>query len=105
MPENSKSWFRLRWRTLLLLIVLGAVAWSGYSYWSEYSEQAARKARELMAPAVGANCKIELGDKNSVSGIFVKLNDEWIVLSEDSTDSKAETWIPRENVQRMRVEP
>ncbi|MGI9427178.1 MAG: hypothetical protein ACR2NM_00865 [Bythopirellula sp.] len=105
MSTNGKTWFRLRWRTMFLLAIAIIVGWSGYSYWSEYSERAALKARELMAPAVGAQCEIELGDDVAVSGTFVKLNDEWIVLREEVTHSKAETWIPREKVQRMRVEP
>ncbi len=105
MPENSKTWFRLRWRTLFLLAIVGVVGWSAYSYWSEYSEQAARKARELMAPVVGAKCIVELGDSNSVSGLFVKLNDEWIVLHEELPKSKGQVWIPRESVHHMRVEP
>ena len=74
-----------------------------------------RKARELMAPAVGAKCRIELRDaelrdagprdKNSVSGLFVKLNDDWIVVRENLPESNVQTWIPRESVYSMRVEP
>lgn len=105
MSRNGKTRFRPRWRTLLLLLLIGIVLWSAYSYWSEYSEQAARKARELMAPAVGSKCTIELSENESVTGIFAQLNDEWVVLSEVTNDSPAETWIPREKVQRMRVEP
>jgi hypothetical protein len=105
MSSNGKTWFRLRWRTMFLLAIATLVAWSGYSYWSEYSERAARKARELMAPAVGAPCEIDLGDDATVSGTFVKLNDEWIVLSQSRAGSNSETWIPREKVERMRVGP
>lgn len=103
MSTNGKTWFRLRWRTMFLLVIAAIVGWSGYSYWSEYSERAARKARELMAPVVGASCEIELGEGEAVSGTFVKLNDEWIVVSQSKAGSKSETWIPREKVQRMRV--
>ena len=104
MSTNGKTWFRLRWRTMFLLVVAAIVGWSGYSYWSEYSERAARKARELMAPAVGARCEIALEDNVTVSGTFVKLNDEWVVLSQNVAGSQSETWVPREKVQRMRVE-
>jgi len=120
MPENGKTWFRLRWRTLFLLVVLSAVAWSAYSYWSEYSEHATRKAREMMAPSVGAECtailrKDELGLDSSrlmpmeiqgvtnyVRGKFVQLNDDWIVLA---TPSKQQLWLPRQHVLLLRVEP
>ena len=89
---------------MFLLVVAAIVGWSGYSYWSEYSERAARKARELMAPAVGARCEIALEDNVTVSGTFVKLNDEWVVLRQHVAGSQSETWVPREKVQRMRVE-
>jgi len=120
MPENSKAWFRLRWRTMLLLAIAGTVGWSAYSYWSEYREQAARKAREVMAPAVGAQCTIlyrkeELGAttnrltpvqiegvSNDVQGKFVKLNDDWIVLV---APGGQQLWVPRDHVLLMRVEP
>ena len=120
MSENGKTWFRLRWRTLFLLAVVVAVGWSGYSYWSEYSERAARKSRELMAPAAGAQCSVifhrdELGiDRtvlnpsnvggvdNYVRGKFVKLNDDWIVIAPREGE---QVWIPHEHVLLLRVEP
>lgn len=120
MSENGKNWFRLRWRTLFLLVIAGAVGWSAYSYWSEYSEHAARKAREMMAPTVGAQCtaifrKAELGLDSSrltpmeiqgvtnyVRGKFVQLNDDWIVLA---TPEEQQLWIPREHVLLLRVGP
>lgn len=120
MPENGKTWFRLRWRTLFMLVLVGLVGWSAYSYWSEYSELAARKAREMMAPSVGAQCTVifrkdELGLNTShldglvvsgvtnyVQGKFVKLNDEWIVLT---SRAEKQIWIPRDHVFLMRVEP
>ena len=104
MSPSVRTWFRLRPRIILLLLVLILVGGSGYSYWAEYREQAVRKARELMAPEVGATCSIELRDNQVVTGVFIKLNDEWIVLREPE-NSEAETWIPRQNVQQMRVEP
>lgn len=120
MSENSKSWFRLRWRTLFLLVIAGVVGWSAYSYWSEYSELAARKDRELMAPTAGTQCTVifrkeELGTStnqlapmqidgvsNHVQGKFVKLNDDWIVLAEAGGK---QLWIPRGHVLLMRVAP
>lgn len=119
MAENGKNRFRPRWRTLFLLVVLAVVGWSVYSYWSEYREQAALKARELMAPAVGSQCTIILrkaelgissshlapveidGVSNHVQGEFVQLNDEWIVLR--ATDNQ-QLWIPRDHLLLMRVE-
>ena len=112
MTEHSKTWFRLRWRTLFLLAVLGIVGWSAYSYWSEYSERAARKARVLMAPAVGAHCTVVFHSEatgnssdrpapTQAVGKFVKLNDDWIVLSE--SEGK-QLWVSREQVLLMRVE-
>jgi len=120
MSENGKSWFRLRWKTLFLLAITGAVGWSAYSYWTEYSEHAARKAREMMAPAAGTQCtailrKDELGLDSSrlmpmeiqgvtnyVRGKFVQLNDDWIVLT---TPEEQQLWIPREHVLLLRVGP
>ncbi len=103
MAENSKSWFRMRWRTLFFLLVALAVGWSAYSYWREYSELAAKRARESMAPVAGSKCEVELSDKTTVSGTFVKLNDEWIVLSQSLGGDRTESWIPRQHVLRMRV--
>jgi len=118
MPETGKTRFRPRWRTLFLFTVLGAICWSAYSYWSEYSERAARKARDLMAPAVGAQCTVilrkgELGIDssrlwpteiatvvNNVQGKFIQLNDEWIVLT---AADQQQVWIPRGHVLLMRV--
>jgi|GEM_PF-1719919 len=120
MAENGKAWFRLRWRTLFLLVVLGAIGWSAYSYWSEYSEQATRKARELMSPTVGTQCTVifrneELGleqamltpmvidgVQNSVRGTFVKINDDWVVLASAQGE---QFWVPREHVLLLRIEP
>ncbi|NOZ40006.1 MAG: hypothetical protein GXP24_07255 [Planctomycetes bacterium] len=107
MSENSKSWFRLRWRTMFLLVIVGPVVWSAYAYWSEYSEQAARKAREMMAPTAGSLCTVlyrkeELGISTNVQGKFVKLNDDWIVLKEESG---GQIWFPREHVLLIRIKP
>lgn len=119
MSENRKSWLWRRWRTMLLLVIAGVVGWSAYSYWLEYSEEAAKRARESMSPSVGSQCSIIFrreeigldqallnrgsinGTENSVRGTFVKLNDEWIVLRENDRE---ELWIPCERVLLMRVE-
>lgn len=89
---------------MFLLVIAGVVGWSVYSYWSEYSEAAAKRARESMAPAVGASCTLTLRDSQTLVGTFVKLNDEWIVLQPDGDSAKQEIWIPRESVSHMRVE-
>lgn len=120
MPENGKTWLRLRWRTLFLLAIAGVVGWSGYSYWSEYSERTALKARELMSPTVGARCAVVFtaaalglernppgpaeinGASNAAYGNFVMQNDQWIVL--DQGANKPRIWIAREHVMLIRVE-
>lgn len=121
MSSNGRrSLFRFRIRTILLFLVLVIVAWSAFSYWTEYQEIAERKAREMLAPAHGAQCtaifrRTELGVEtsrlfsaevdsvgNSVSGKFVQLNDQWLVLT--SLDTEEEYWIPREHVLLLRVE-
>ena len=86
---------------------------------ADYSERAARKAREMLAPALGANCIVilrpeELGTRqalltpgevdgvsSSIQGKFVQLNDQWIVL--DFGNDK-QVWVPRERVLLFRVE-
>ncbi len=95
-----------------MLAALAAVTWSAYSYWSEYSERAARKAREMMAPSVGAQCQVILrnqeidGSKNTshrqFHGQFVQLNDDWLVLT---SPEKQQTWIPRQHILLLRVDP
>jgi predicted negative regulator of RcsB-dependent stress response len=100
MSVNRKSWFRLRLRTILLLLVGVLVAWSGYSYWSDYQTHAARKAREMLAPSVGAVCTVTLDGDKRVSGKFVELNDDWIVLK--FAEGKEQLWIPRDRILLMR---
>lgn len=103
-----------------MLLIAGVVGWSAYSYWWEYSQQAAKRARESMAPTIGAQCYVifrseEIGTshamlkpasingvENSVRGTFAMLNDEWIVLNDAN---KQQLWIPREHVLLIRVEP
>lgn len=118
MSENGKTWLRLRWRTMFWLVLIALIGWSTYSYWWEYNDFATRRARELLAPAAGAQCTVlylaePLGmEKNSLSpqqiagvsnhvqGTFVQLNDDWIVLE---TNDEEQLWIPREHVLLLRV--
>ena len=108
---------RLRLRTWLLLFLLVLAAWSVASYWIEYRDQAARRARESMAPAVGAYCKIVFdsaavgiersgtrateiaGAPNYLAGQFVKMNAEWVVIKIGGKDE----WIARDKVLFMEV--
>lgn len=101
MTENGKPWYRPRLRTLLVMLIAALVLWSGYSYWSEYMEQVARKNREMMAPEVGAYCNAMLDGDVRVEGRFVKLNDQWLVLEQD--ENSEEIWLARERVLMMKV--
>ncbi len=120
MADAPRRWYRVRLRTLVLLILLVVVGLSLYSYWSDYAEQATRRERELLSPAQGAACTVVLrreavgvtrmspapstvdGVENSVSGRFRLMNDEWIVLDGDGEDAPQQ-WIPRENVWVIQV--
>ena len=117
MSAGGRPRFRVRLRTLLLLITVAVVAWSISSYWTDYRDRAERRARELLSPQVGAKCTVifrpeELGTKhallkpgevggvsNSVYGGFVQHNDKWIVLE----TGEEQLWIPRERVFLLRV--
>lgn len=121
MSGQRKPLFRLRIRTMLLLILLLAVGWSGYSYWSDYSDQAERAARELLSPPAGAQCTVIFssgalglepssvaatqikGTGNSVHGRFVQLNDDWIVL-DPRQGPGPQRWIARQHVLLLQVE-
>lgn len=122
MSTSSRPWYRLRIRTLLILVILAIVAWSLFSYWSDYSERTARVSRELMSPQVGATCRIlfrgdAIGVENSgvrwgeVNGVtnylhgeFLRMNDQWLVIETTRDDSKFERWIPREQVLYLEIE-
>jgi len=122
MGDPSRRWFRFRLRTLLLLTLLAVVGLSIYSYWSDYMDEAARRERELLSPPRGAACTIVLraeslglermsprageynGVSNAVYGLFVLMNDEWIVLSGDQGEG-SQRWVPRDNVLVMEVSP
>ncbi len=107
MGESPRRWFRFRIRTLLLLTLVTVIVMTCYSYWSDYSDQAARRQRELLAPAKGAYCTVFLdpaaaadGDK-FVFGRFFLMNDEWLVLD---GENKRQEWIPRKYVKRLQVD-
>jgi hypothetical protein len=119
MGDAPRRWFRFRLRTLLLATMLVVIAAACYSYWTDYSEQAARRERELLSPARGAACTVILRDDalgvapstdrsswrdrrdNVIAGKFYLMNGEWVVL--DLPDG-AQQWIPRAHVLMLRVE-
>ncbi len=124
MSTSVKSPFRLRYRTIVLLLALVVILWSGFSYWSEYSENAARQARERLAPPLGVRCHVVFsggdlgienmppthaevnGTTNSVSGTIVDQSERWIVLAPQSSNDKSGSriWIPRERVLLISVD-
>lgn len=122
MSTPLRSRFRPRYRTLVLLMAMAVIFWSGFSYWSEYRENAARLARERLAPPLGIHCQIlfsgaELGTKNmpptpatansaenSISGQIVDQSDRWIVLAPHEEAPTTRIWIPRERILLIRVD-
>jgi hypothetical protein len=122
MSELPRRWFRIRLRTLLLLVLLTTIGLSVYSYWSDYVDQAERREREMLSPPHGAFCTVVLrrellglermggspatieGIANSVKGQFILMNDQWIVLG-GATETEPQQWIPREHVLLLRVQP
>jgi len=122
MSDSPRRWFRIRLRTLLLLVLLTTIGLSIYSYWSDYRDQAQRREREMLSPARGALCTVVLrrellgvarmaahpasvdGIDNSLEGRFELMNDQWIVLS-GSREGDPQQWIPREHVLLLKVSP
>jgi len=102
--SSMSSLLRIRWRTLLLGLILLVVAWSGYSYWSDYRDQAARKAREMLAPPAGALCTVTCTPEiNQIhNGRFVQMNDHWLVLDSMTKDAP-QLWIPLEHIALLKV--
>ena len=92
--------FRLRYRTLVILMALLVILWSGVSYWMEYTENAAQRARELLAPPLSVTCNVELEGGKSFHGKILEQSERWIVLEPPpNTESKSRrTWIPRERI-------
>jgi hypothetical protein len=110
MADAARRWYRVRLRTLVVWILLVTIGLSVYSYWSDYSERSLRRERELLSPARGAVCTVVLRDSpgrfssSSIEGLFVLMNDQWIVL-DGLEDEKPQQWIPRENVLLLEVAP
>lgn len=110
MSTASRSLFRVRYRTIILLMVVAMILWSGFSYWTEYSENAARRARELLAPPIGVMCRIDLGAEGEpdVVGQIIEQSERWLVVKpsrdEGGPDAPTKTvWIPREKVLLIEV--
>ena len=104
MSAAPRSMFRIRYRTIILLMVVGLISWSAFSYWKEYSENSARRARELLAPPLGVRCRVEFDathGRPSLLGQIVQQSDRWIVLEVDPEDPSRpapQFWLPREQV-------
>lgn len=107
MPTAPRSIFRIRYRTAILLLALAMIVWSGFSYWSEYSENSARRARELLAPPMDVNCSILVSGNEPVlwRGKIVEQSDRWIVLqlSSDPNTPDKQVWIPRERIESIEI--
>lgn len=121
MSDPPRRWYRVRMRTLLLMTLLAVIGLSLYSYWSDYMDLAARRERELLSPARGDYCTVVLrrellgiermdagpatvnGVANSVSGPFVLMNDQWIVLG-GASEGQPQQWVPREHVLLLKVD-
>jgi hypothetical protein len=120
MPDAPRRWLGLRLRSLVWIVVVTTIALSAYSYWSDYSERAARRQRELLSPSPGDLCTVVLrsdalglartpprasrvdGVDNYVEGRFVLMNDQWVVLA-GVDEGAPQQWIPRENVLLIQV--
>jgi hypothetical protein len=109
MSPAHRPFFRVRYRTIILLMVVAMILWSGFSYWTEYSENAARRARDLLAPPVGVFCRIELNaEKAAISGEIIDQSERWIVVQPSRNPESPNTptspvWIPRERVLLIEV--
>ncbi len=117
---SPRRFFGLRLRTLVWLVLLTTVSLFVYSYWSDYAERAARRAREMLSPVTGDLCTVVLrgdalglnqmparatsvdGIENFVRGRFVLMNDQWLKL-EGVAAGAPQQWIPRENVLLIEV--
>ncbi len=111
MATAPRSIFRIRYRTAILLLALAMILWSGFSYWSEYSENSARRARELLAPPVGVNCSVSVSGNEPAlwRGKIIEQSERWIVLQQ-FPDPKTpnlvrnRVWIPRERVESIEIQ-
>lgn len=111
MSTAPRPFWRIRYRTAILLLALAMVLWSVFSYWSEYSENAARRARDLLAPPVGVGCTITLdtGEYQQFNGKIIEQSDRWIVLQQSAEPNapapRPNVWIPRERILTIEVMP
>ena len=87
------------------------IVWSAFSYWTEYSENSVRRARELLAPPLGANCSIKASGNQSMlyHGKIVEQSERWIVLQLTADDPTLnplakQVWIPRERIEAIEIE-
>jgi hypothetical protein len=110
MSMVRRPFFRVRYRTIILLMVVAMIMWSGFSYWTEYSENTAQRARELLAPPVGVFCRIELDAEGqpNVRGVIVDQSERWIVVQPARDPETPDTpappvWIPRGRVLLIEV--
>ncbi len=110
MSTAPRSFFRIRYRTAILLLVLAMILWSAFSYWSEYSENSARRARELLAPPLGVPCSIAVigNEPRVLQGKIVDQSDRWIVLQQNPEPDTpnvpgTQVWIPRERVESIQI--
>ncbi len=110
MATAPRSFFRIRYRTAILLLVAGMILWSGFSYWSEYSENSARRARELHAPPLGVTCTVKAVSDEPLEwiGKITEQSERWIVLQTVPDPNSPNTptkhvWIPRERIESIEV--
>ena len=110
MSTAPRSLFRIRYRTIILLMVVAMILWSGFSYWTEFSENAARRARELLAPPLGVECRLVMdgGDSPTLVGEIVEQSERWLVVQPARRPDTPNTptnpvWIPRERVLMIEV--
>jgi hypothetical protein len=112
MSTAPRPFWRIRYRTAILLLALAMVVWSLFSYWSEYSENAARRARDLLAPPLGVGCTITLDNESreQLNGKIIEQSERWIVLHQPAEQgapniTRPNVWIPRERILTIEVMP
>jgi hypothetical protein len=109
MSTAPRPFWRIRYRTAILLLALAMVVWSLFSYWSEYSENAARRARDLLAPPLGVECTITLdtGEYQQYYGRIIEQSERWVVLQQSAKPNgpapRPNIWIPRERILTIEV--
>lgn len=119
MVTNGRSFLHVRYRTIVLFLAAAVVLWSAFSYWSDYTADSARRARESLAPPLGVRCAVVFrsqdlglqpmsptpseinGTSNAVYGVISQVGEDWIVL--DDSDGRS-AWIPWDRILLIRVE-